>query len=135
MFKNTYPEEAMTSTLLLQLFMTGLRPGIGHQFLLKKKHSEFSSALKDAVDIEYVLEFDNSGDSINVLTHRPKITSEPSNTVTLHQSLETLTKCLDSLETTLQRVQKSRATPNAPRRQCGYRYTTQPNQPMSPISC
>ena len=34
-----------------------------------------------------------------------------SDAVTLRQSLETLNKRLDSLETTLQRIQKSQATP------------------------
>ena len=109
LFKNAYPTEAMTSTVLLQRFLTGLLPDIGRQLLLKKKPADFSAALKDAVDIEYALEFDNSGDSINALTRKPRITSgsESSDAITLRQSLETLTKRLDSLETTLQRTQKT----------------------------
>ena len=131
LFKNAYSTEAMTSTVLLQRFLTGLRPDIGRQLLLKKKSADFSAALKDAVDIEYALEFDNSGDSINALTRNPRIISgsESSDAITLCQSLETLTKRLDSLETTLQRTQKSQAIPTAPRRQRGYRYANQPNQP------
>ena len=75
LFKNAYQEEAMTSTVLLQRFLTGLRPDIGRQLLLKKKPSDFSTTLKDAVDVEYALEFDNSGDSINSLTCKQPITS------------------------------------------------------------
>ena len=106
--------------------MTGLRPDIGCQLLLEAKPSDFSTTLKNAVDIEYALEFDNSGDSINALTHKPQIISESPDAVVLCQSLESLTKRLDSLETTLQKTQKSQATPTAPRQQCGYGYANQP---------
>ena len=41
------------------------------------------------MDIEYALEFDTSGDSINA---RPKNTNESSDAAAFCQSLETLTK-------------------------------------------
>ena len=128
LFKIAYPDEAMTSAVLLQRFVTGLRSDIGRQLLLKKTPTNFAAALKDAVDIEYALEFNNSGDSINALTRKPTITTESQDAAALRRSLEALTKRLDSLETTLQRNQ-SQTTSNATRRQPGYRYGSQPNQP------
>ena len=125
LFKIAYPEEAATSTVLLQRFVTGLRSDIGRQLLLKKTLTNFAAALKDAVDIEFALEFNNSGDSINALTRKPTITTESQDAAALRRSLETLTKRLDSLETTLQRTQ-SQTTPNATRRQRGYRHGSQP---------
>ena len=125
LFKIAYPEEAATSTVLLQRFVTGLRSDIGRQLLLKKTLTNFAAALKDAVDIEFALEFNNSGDSINALTRKPTITTESQDAAALRRSLEALTKRLDSLETTLQRTQ-SQTTPNATRRQRGYRHGSQP---------
>ena len=93
-----------------------------------KKTTSFAAALKDAVNIEYIPEFNNSGDSINVLTRKPTITTESQDAAALCCSLEALIKRLDSLETTLQRNQ-SQTTSNATRRQPGYRYAGQPNQP------
>ena len=98
--------------------MTGLCSDIGRQLLLKKTTS-FAAAFKDAVDIEYAVELKNLGDSINVLTCKPTITTESR---------------LDSLETTLQRNQSQTAS-NATRRQPGYRYVTQPHQPGQRNHC
>ena len=53
LFKNAYPSEAMTSTILLQRFLTGLYPEIDRQLLLRKTPADYSTALKYAVDIEY----------------------------------------------------------------------------------
>ena len=125
LFKIAYPEEAATSTVLLQWFVTGLCSDIGRQLLLKKTPTNFAAALKDAVDIEYALEFNNLGDSINTLTRKPTITTESQDAAALRRSLEALTKRLDSLETTLQRTQ-SQTTPNATRKQRGYRHGSQP---------
>ena len=83
-----------------------------------KKPSDFPTALKDAVDIEYALDFDQSGDSVNALT--PANRKSP-NTVALHCTLETLTKCLESLETVLQKPCKTQVTAkNPPRRHYEY---------------
>ena len=121
LFKIAYPKEAATSTVLLQQFVMGLRSDIGRQLLLKKT----CCCLEDAVDIEYALEFNNLGDSINALTRKLTITTESQDAAALQWSLEALTKCLDSLEITLQRTQ-SQTTPIATKRQRGYRHDSQP---------
>ena len=74
--RNYFPEEVVTSTVLLQRLVTRLRSDIGSQLLLKKPPTNFAVAFKEAADIEYALEFNNSGDNINTLTHKPTITTE-----------------------------------------------------------
>lgn len=58
LFKSGYPEEALTSSVLLQRFLTGLPSEIGRQVLLHQKPDNFSAAVKDAMAIEYALEFE-----------------------------------------------------------------------------
>jgi len=53
---------------LLQQFLTRLQPEIRHQLLLQKKPSNFTSALANAVDIEYVLKFNGSDDSVHAVS-------------------------------------------------------------------
>ena len=57
----------MTSTVLLQRFLTRLRPEIARQLLLQNRPTDFAVALKDAIEIEYALEFDNQDDTINAI--------------------------------------------------------------------
>ena len=46
LYKTAYPGEAITSAVLLQCFLTGLRPEIGHQLLLQTKPTDFPAAVK-----------------------------------------------------------------------------------------
>ena len=57
LFKVAYPSEASTSPVLLQRFVTGLRPPISRQLLLRKRPTDLSDAIRDATDIEQALEF------------------------------------------------------------------------------
>ena len=57
----------MTSAVLLQHFLTGLRPEFGRQLLIRNRPANFADALKDAIDIEYALQFDSSDDTINAI--------------------------------------------------------------------
>ena len=82
----------MTSAVLLQCFLIGLRPEIGQQLLLRKKPANFADTLKDAIDIEYVLQFDSSDDTINAIGRGIRKIAQSSDTAPLHQTLETLTK-------------------------------------------
>ena len=102
LFKNAYPDESMASAVLLQRFLTGLRPEIGRQLLLRNRPANFADALKDAVEIEYALEFDDLGEGIHAITQN-KRQSEHLDSTALTQTLEALTKRLQSLETSLQK--------------------------------
>lgn len=101
LFKSSYPGEVMTSTVLLQRFLTGLRPEISRQLLLHQKPTTFTAALKDARDIEYALEFGGEDDNVHAVGQNQR-TTEASNTAAL---LDTLTKRLESLELAVQKTQ------------------------------
>ena len=99
----------MASAVLLQRFLTALRPEIGHKLLLRNKPNTFADALKDAVEIEYALGFDDSSrEGVHAIAQH-KRQSEHLDSDTLSQTLEALTKRLESLETTLQK--KSQVAP------------------------
>ena len=118
LFKSAYPEEAITSAVLLQRFLTGLRPEIVRQLLLRTKPTDFPTAVKTAVDVEHALEFDGSDDRINAIGHTTqKPTQAPD---VLQQSIETLTKRLESLEATMQKTHKPRTTPRPFQESKGY---------------
>ena len=94
--------------MLLQRFLTGLCPEIGRQLLLRTKPTDFPAAVKTAVDVEYALQFDGSDECINAIRHTTrKPTQAPD---VLCQSIETLTKRLESLEATMQKTHKPRTT-------------------------
>ena len=105
----------MTSAVLLQRFLTGLRPEINCQLLLWKKPADFVTALADAVEIEYAFRFNGGDDSVHSVA-QPSRKSEPSNTTTLQSSLEALTKRLESLETTFQMSRRPSNVPQYSRR-------------------
>ena len=48
----------MESTVLLQKFLTGIRPPIARQMLLQKKSANLAEAIKDAAGVEFSLKFD-----------------------------------------------------------------------------
>ena len=70
----------MASAVLLQRFLTGLRPEIGCQLLLCNRPATFADALKDAMEIEYVLEFDDSREGIHAITQSKRHSEHLDNT-------------------------------------------------------
>lgn len=118
LFKQAYPDEDMGSTVLLQKFMTGLQPPIARQMLLKKKPENLSVAVKEAITVEYALQFDQtipepattclSEQPINVVTDKNKHTDQQSEYAKLQKTVEGLAKQLESLQATLH---KPRVTP------------------------
>lgn len=112
LFKNAYPDESMASAVLLQRFLTGLRPEIGRQLLLRNRPTTFADALKDAVEIEYALELDDLGEGIHAVAQSKRQLEHLDNTA-LTQTLEALTKRLESLETTLQKKPQVAPSPRS----------------------
>jgi len=104
LFKSAFPTEAMTSSVLLQRFLTGLRPDISRQLLLHSKPTTFTAAVKDATAVEYALEFGGVEDSIHAIKPTQPTPELPNATV-LHQKLDALTKRLESLEVTIGKSQ------------------------------
>ena len=122
-FKQAYPAEATDSTVLLQKFLTGLQPLIARQLLLKQRPERLSDAIKDAVAIEYALQFEKSIteakpdvnqslDSINMLKSKSHQEQDYSK---LQKTVDSLAKQVELLEMSLRKYQ-----PPAPR----YQYRT-----------
>ena len=100
LFTEAYETENSTSAILVQLFLTGLLPPIRHQLLLQGKPGTLTQAVKDAVKIEYALNFAGEADNseeVNVV-HRKPSTQEPSGYNKLQESLYQISKCLEALE-------------------------------------
>ena len=118
LFKQAYPGEGVDSTVLLQRFLTGLRPSIARQMLLQKKPDNLKSAIEGAVTVEYALNFESteagrSSEPINLLHNKDskhKDNQLQEEYVKLHKTVENLTKQMESLETALR---KSQETPPA----------------------
>ena len=72
LFKEAYPAEWFDSAVLLQHFLTGLRPEISRQLLLNNRSETFTNTLKVAEEIKYALAFDDSGEGINAIQHKKK---------------------------------------------------------------
>ena len=67
MFEQAYPDEAETSAVLAQKFMTGLRPSIGRQVLLRGRPDNLEEAIKQAAEVEDALEFNSEEEQDNIL--------------------------------------------------------------------
>ena len=116
LFKQAYPSEAATSSVLLQRFMTGLRPSVSQQLLLRSKPKELSEAIEGAAAVEYTLSFDkgratNQPKSVHALQPcvTPKECSQDKISA-LQNSLEEMTKRMEALETAL-KGQEGRSKP------------------------
>ena len=59
LFKQAYPEEDSTSSILLQRFVMGLKTPVSRQLLLRGKLDTFENAIEVARKIECVLKFES----------------------------------------------------------------------------
>ena len=98
-FKQAYPGEATSSTVLLQRFLTGLRASISQQVLLRKKPENLTEAIAIAAEVEYALSFDGGrkkkADAVNLLQRPSQDHEQPqqANQLSrLQSSLDEMTK-------------------------------------------
>ena len=106
LFVEAYPREEVTSTILLQRFVTGLLPGISRQLLLKGKPTTLDRAIADAGDIEFALTFESphkDSQDINVVHCKPPVQTDSQK---LQSVLDQVTKRLEALETRVQAAPK-----------------------------
>ena len=104
LFGRAYPEEDITSDVLLQRFLTGLLAPVSRQVLLRGKPTTFAQAIKNATEIEYALNFENQSEperDINAIS-QPNPMDHPKLAAQLQQTLEQMSKRLEALETRLQ---------------------------------
>ena len=105
LFRRAYPEEDISSDVLLQRFLTGLLAPVSRQMLLRGEPMTFGlQAIKNATEMEYALNFDNQSEperDINAVSQiNPK--DQPKLAAQLQQTLEQMSKRLEALETRLQ---------------------------------
>lgn len=108
LFKQAYPDEELTSGILLQRFLTGLASPLSQQILLHGQPTSFELAVKSAKEIEYVLNFgtksaEPAAKEVNEISKpHPHPMEDPKLAIQLQQALDQMTKRLEALETRLQ---------------------------------
>ena len=106
LFKQAYPGEALASSVLHQRFLTGLRPSISRQLLLRKKPTELSEAIEGAVEVEYALDFEGGrvavqeGKEVNIVQPSPAPQSDDQ-LQKLQKTLDAMTERMEALESAL----------------------------------
>ena len=109
LFRRAYPEEPLTSKVLLQRFLTGLRSPISQQLLLQGRPEELNKAIEDAMEVEYALGFKRARGQqpVNAVSERrpeptaPQLVPRPDDALQrLQTTLESITKRMEELEST-----------------------------------
>ena len=104
LFRLAYPEEDISSNILLQRFITGLLAPVSHQVLSRGKLMTFAQASKNATEIEYALNFEKQSErerDINAIS-QPNLMDHPKLSAQLQQTLKTMSNRLEALESRLQ---------------------------------
>lgn len=124
LFKQAYPKENSKSAVLLQRFVTGLRPPISRHLLLREKPDSFQTAIKSAAEVEQALNLHSVEDHFALVSavEDKKPTTPTTNAdinvassgdpaqpqmVALHKALGLVTQRLESLELKLQQHQQT----------------------------
>ena len=104
LFKQAYLDEALTSGILLQRFVTGLLPTISQQVLLQGKPKSLDAAVKSAQGVEYALNFETRSTASNTKEINAIGKPHPVEDLStqLQQTLDQMAKRLGTLETRLQ---------------------------------
>ena len=68
-FKEAYPDENVGSAVLLQTFLSRLRPSIARQVVLKVRPTTMDKAIVEAVTVEEALRFGGSSSAEDVPVH------------------------------------------------------------------
>ena len=103
LFKESYPEEAQSSRIFLQRFLTGLAAPICRQLLLKGKPTTIEQAITDATSIKYALNFEplsEQSSEINAI-HKSSTLPDNSDSQKLSALVESMTKKMTELEAKL----------------------------------
>ena len=139
LFKQAYPGEALTSSVLHQRFLTGLRPSISRQLLLRKKPTELSEAIEGAVEVEYALGFDGGrvavqeDKEVNLVQPSPALQSDDQ----LHKLMKTLDAMTERMEALESALASTRTRGGANNTTAGGTSgpTNQPGRSRRPIVC
>ena len=110
LFKQAYPNEELTSGILLQRFLTGMAAAVSRQMLLRGQPTTFEQAVDSAKEVEYAFNFESKSaeqatKDINAIS-KPHILEDQKLAVQLQDALGQMTKRLEALETILQSSDK-----------------------------
>ena len=104
LFEQAYPDEDVTSGILLQCLLTGLHVPVSHQILLHGQPTTFEQAIKEAMEIEYTLNFETKAEPVKVTNavsnHNPL--RVPNVEMQLQKTPDQMMKHMESLEMKLQ---------------------------------
>lgn len=114
LFKQAYPNEELTSAILLQCFLTGLTSPICRQLLLCGQPTTFEQAVENAKAVKYAFDFETkstkpSTKDVNPIS-KPHPLKDQKLAIQLQQALNQMLKCLEALETRLQPTDAKQAT-------------------------
>eukprot|EP00731_Ephydatia_muelleri_P035641 Em0144g11a len=110
-FKEAYPEEDVGSEVLLQTFLSGLRPSIAHQVMLKGRPTVLDKAIEEAVTVEEALRF-GGADTMEVPVHAVHPKETTTEVEQLRHMLERMSQKFESFEQQLKELDAGRATDN-----------------------
>eukprot|EP00731_Ephydatia_muelleri_P031264 Em0022g778a len=110
-FKEAYPEEDVGSAVLLQTFLSGLRPSIARQVMLKGRPTALDKAIEEAVTVEEALRF-GGADTMEVPVHAVHPKETTTEVEQLRHMLERMSKKFESFEQQLKELDAGRATDN-----------------------
>ena len=101
LFKQAYPDEKLTSGILLQRFLTGLMSPVSQPLLLLGQPTTFEQAVENTKEVEYALNFETKHTKpgtkdINVINKTHPIEDQML-TIQLQQTLDQMTKRLEAL--------------------------------------
>ena len=110
LFKQAYPSEATSSSVLLQRYLTGLRPAISRQILLKGKPTSLEQAMKEAAEVEYALDFYKTKELQYEVNAVQEDTAATVGNTKLNRLEDTMQKMMERLETMESRLRDHAAT-------------------------
>ncbi|KAL5502300.1 hypothetical protein EMCRGX_G009048 [Ephydatia muelleri] len=110
-FKEAYPEEDVGSAVLLQTFLSGLRPSIARQVMLKGRPTALDKAIEEAVTVEEALRF-GGADTMEVPVHAVHPKETTTEVEQLRHMLERMSQKFESFEQQLKELYAGRATDN-----------------------
>lgn len=108
-----FPGEDVNSTVLLQRYLTGLRPTISRQIFLCKKPNTLQQAITNATEVELALSFDTTSDEAKVHVVTANQPAQNEFFTKLQQVLESVSKQLEQLESKLQEAPHAQGRPHA----------------------
>ena len=109
-FKEAYPDENVGSAVLLQTFLSGLRPSIARQVVLKGRPTTMDKAIEEAVTVEEALRFGGTNSAEEVPVHAVHSKDSGAEIEQLKMMLERMSQRFETFEQQLKGLDTGMAT-------------------------